>query len=383
VIADAWFDARNRLLGSPRFQRSASAFALTRPVARRHARALFDLCAGFVYSQVLLACVELRLFDRLASGPRGCAELARDMALPTAAAERLLRAAASLRLVQRRGAGRYGLGVLGAALRANPGVLAMVEHHRLLYADLADPVALLRAPRGGTAVSRYWAYARNDAAGELAAPAVSAYTALMAASQQLVADEVLDAWPLDAHRCLLDVGGGDGTFLARAAARAPSLRLMLFDLPAVADQARGRLAAAGLATRARVVGGDFRRDALPDGADVVSLVRVLHDHDDATALVVLRAALAALPVGGTVLVAEPFAGTRGAEAVGDAYFGLYLWAMGQGVARTPAELVALVRAAGFVDVRRHRTRTPLATGLLVARRPQASRAGVSAGVNKS
>ncbi len=30
-------------------------YPLTRPVARRRAAALFDLCAGFVYSQVLVA----------------------------------------------------------------------------------------------------------------------------------------------------------------------------------------------------------------------------------------------------------------------------------------------------------------------------------------
>ena len=41
----------------------------------------------------------------------------------------------------------------------------------------------------------------------------------MAASQPLVAQEVLDAYPLARHRCLLDVGGGDGAFLAAAAAR--------------------------------------------------------------------------------------------------------------------------------------------------------------------
>jgi len=32
----------------------------------------------------------------------------------------------------------------------------------------------------------------------------------MSASQPLVAQEVLDAYPLHGHRCLLDVGGGRG-----------------------------------------------------------------------------------------------------------------------------------------------------------------------------
>ena len=57
----------------------------------------------------------------------------------------------------------------------------------------------------------------------------------MTASQPLVADEILDAYPLSRHRCLLDVGGGEGAFVTRAAERTPALRCILFDLPAVAD----------------------------------------------------------------------------------------------------------------------------------------------------
>ena len=60
---------RDRLLSDSGFQRWSARFPLTRQVARREARALFDICAGFTYSQVLAACVELDLFDRVAAGP--------------------------------------------------------------------------------------------------------------------------------------------------------------------------------------------------------------------------------------------------------------------------------------------------------------------------
>ena len=46
-----WRVWRDRLLGDARFQRAAAAFPLTRPLARRRARDLFDLMAGFVYSR--------------------------------------------------------------------------------------------------------------------------------------------------------------------------------------------------------------------------------------------------------------------------------------------------------------------------------------------
>jgi demethylspheroidene O-methyltransferase len=142
---------------------------------------------------------------------------------------------------------------------------------------------------------------------------------------------------------------------------------MVFDLPAVADAARARFARAGLAHRAQAFGGDFHRDALPEGADIVSLVRVIYDHDDAPALAILRAARRALPAGGTLLLAEPMAGAAGAEPMGAAYFGMYLMAMGSGRSRSAAELAALLRQAGFERVRPRPTALPLQAGVLVAR----------------
>lgn len=364
---ERWQATRDRLLASPRFQRWAAAFPLTRPIARRRARQLFDLCAGFVYTQILLACVRLRLFEILAERPQTTGELARRLSLSRESADRLLAAAAALRLVEKRGDDQFALGPLGAPMVGNAGLVAMVEHHSVLYGDLADPVALLRGEHRDTALSRYWTYASSDRPVELQADHVSAYTRLMAASQPLVAGEILDAYPLRRHHCLLDVGGGDGSFLVSAAQRAPDLRVILFDLPPVADRARTRFAAAGISDRATAVGGDFHADPLPTGADVISLIRVIHDHDDAQALSILESVRRALPPGGTLLLAEPLAGTRGAEPVGDAYFGFYLMAMGQGRPRTRAAVEALLRLAGFRRPRWVRTRIPLQTGLLVAR----------------
>jgi demethylspheroidene O-methyltransferase len=364
--SDRWLALRDRLLGDPRFVRWASAFPLTRPVARRRARALFDLCAGFVYSQTLLACVRLHLFDHLADGPLGVPALAHRLGLSPAATATLLDAAAALELVERRRDDRYGLGPLGGALRANPGVVAMIEHHALVYRDLADPVALLRRESPPTELSRFWGYAGAAQPAALDPALTATYSALMSASQQLIADEILDAYPLRRHRCLLDVGGGEGTFLIAAAARAPHLALRLFDLPPVAARAQARFAERGLAARAQAFGGDFRSDPLPADADVVSLVRVAFDHDDATVLAVLRAVRRAMAPGATLLLAEPMAGTPGAEPVGAAYFGWYLWAMGPGRPRTPAQLAALMGQAGFERIAPRRTRNPLQVALLTA-----------------
>ncbi len=369
----AWFDRilaiRNRWLSSPRFQSWAARFPLTKPFARRHARDLFDLCAGFVYSQILLACVQLRIFDVLAAGPQDVSSVAIRCGLSADAARRLLEAAVTLRLVQRCSCDRFGLGILGAALSANPAVLEMIRHHPMLYRDLGDPVALLRGTAGRTELAGYWPYARNAVPAELDSAKTAAYTTLMTNSQPLVAAEVLNGYPVHRHRRVLDVGGGEGAFLLSLAAHVPHLEMQLFDLPPVVARADARFATAGLTGRTRVFGGDFLTDPLPGGSDLVTLIRVLHDHDDAAVLQLLASILRAMPAGGTVLVAEPFAETPGAETVGAAYFAFYFLAMGQGRARTAVQLADLLERVGFVDVRVLSTAQSLQTGLLTGRRP--------------
>ncbi len=365
---DRYLAVRDRWLSNPKFQRWAAAFPLTRPTARKRARALFDVCAGFVYSQILFACVRLKLFDLLAEGPLTAADVAARLKVPVPSTERLLEAAVSLRLVEKRDGGRFGLGSLGAAMVGNPAVGAMVEHHSLLYADLHDPVALLRGEMRQTALAKYWTYAASaDAPRPAAAGLPADYTSLMANSQPLVSDEILDAYPLNKHRRLLDVGGGDGSFLIEAAKRSKQLELVLFDLPPVAERAALRFESLGLQGRARAIGGDFLAQPLPEGSDVVSLVRVVHDHDDDVAMTLLRAAHRALPPKGTLLLAEPMMGTPGAETVGDAYFGFYLLAMGRGRPRTPKVLQQMLQAAGFAESHLVATRQPLQSRLIVAR----------------
>ncbi|MGF7162932.1 demethylspheroidene O-methyltransferase [Rhodoligotrophos appendicifer] len=369
-MLSAWLeklrDFRNRKVSDPDFRRWAARFPLTRPIARRQAKALFDLTAGFVYSQILSSCVQVGLFDILARGPRDLDLIAVLTRLPREGAERLLKAAAALDLVEARRGGLYGLGSLGAALVGNPGVCALIRHHDILYGDLADPLPLLQG-EVKSGLRHYWAYA-DDRSGNGATPRRHAdYTALMAASQAMVKEEILNAYPIGRHRRLMDVGGGDGTFLIAAARMAPQLKLVLFDLPPVAATAQIRLQAAGLAARAKAVGGDFFTDDLPEGADLVLLNRVLHDHDDDAALAILRAVRKAIAPQGTLLIAEPMAGTPGAQASGDAYFGFYLLAMGQGRPRTAEDIGGLLDQAGFDGMRSIGTNTPLIARLLSAR----------------
>ncbi|WP_017664709.1 methyltransferase [Porphyrobacter sp. AAP82] len=343
---------RNRVFASPRFQHWAARLPLIRWIARSRAKGAFDLLAGFAYSQVLRAYVEGRLFDILKDGPLGAGAIAARMGLPEDAALTLLRAGRPLMLSEEPAPDHWTLGEQGAVFASNPGVQAMVRHHRLLYADLADPLALLRADRKEpSALSRYWTYAGALQGVTERGEDTAEYSALMAASQHFVADEVLATVSFGKVARLLDVGGGHGAFLRHIGTAWPHLKLGLFDLPEVAAKGAQLLGEALGPARATPHPGNFFSDSIPQGYDMVSLVRILHDHDDAPAQALLANIHKSLAPGSRLLIAEPMARIAGAEAMGEAFFGLYLWAMGSGRPRSPAEIIAMTRAAGFASAR--------------------------------
>lgn len=350
-----WIGWRNGILADPGFRRRVAALPPLRPVARRYARDIFDLGAGFVYAQIAKALIESGLIAALGARPRRLGEAAALAALPDGAAATLLKAGLPHRLTERVG-DLWLLGSRGAALSTSPGVAEMIAHHRLLYADLADPLAMLRGDGAG-ALARLWRYDGS------ADPAdVAAYSALMAASQPMVAEQALAAYRFARHRRLLDIGGGAGAFLGAIGRAVPALELGLFDLPAVVAGAAARIAESGRAVTLHP--GDFRHDPIPSGYDLITLVRVLHDHDDGPASRLLAAAGAALPPGGRLLIVEPLAETRGAAAMGHGYFGFYLAAMRSGRPRSFKEYKQMALDAGFARARLIGTPVPLVASVI-------------------
>ncbi|MEM8851589.1 MAG: methyltransferase [Pseudomonadota bacterium] len=354
-----------RLVASRRFQSIVSAVPGLRRIARADGEDLFDLVAGFVQSQVLAAVVELRLLHRLMEdGPLDAAMLASGTGISPVRMGNLCDAACALGLMARRG-DQYRVARKGAALTGVPGLEGMIAHHSVFYRDMAEPLAVLRGEE--TELARFWPYVFG--AGAATDPATAQrYSDLMADSQVLVAEETLRLVDLSEARHVLDVGGGTGAFLTALGQTHRKPHLHLFDLPAVVPAAEARFVNAGLGDRVQITPGSFRDQPLPEGADTVTLVRVLYDHSDDTVLALLRAVHAALPPGGRLIVSEPMTGGERPNRSGDVYFRFYCMAMATGTARSALEISNLLQRAGFGGVRCPRSSRPFVTSVVTAAR---------------
>ncbi|MEM1263343.1 MAG: methyltransferase [Pseudomonadota bacterium] len=335
-------------------------------MARRSARRLFDLIGGFVASQVLAAVLELKLLARLQRGTASADVLARECAIPPERFRVLVDAAIVIGLFDSDSDGNVSLGELGAMLVGNPSLPELIRHHAVFYRDLADPVGLLRQPERATELGEFWAYAAADKPNDFDVNAASDYTALMAATQPMVSEEILRSFRFDGVSHVMDVGGGNGAFLRAVQAQHPRLDLSLVDLPPVCSLARRAFDEAGLGRSVRLCPADFLADELPRGADLITLVRIVHDHGDDAIRGLFARILAALPDGGRLLIAEPMLATPSAPMFGGVYFSFYLLAMGSGRPRRPDEIVEMLTNAGFRSVEWRRTAVPMVAQVLIA-----------------
>ncbi|MEM1362101.1 MAG: methyltransferase [Pseudomonadota bacterium] len=356
----------NRLAANPGFQKWASQIPLFRGLVRREGEVIFGILQGFVASQVLTTLVELRILHQLMEGPATPAKLGLGAGLSPENMEKLLRAGAALGLLRQARGGRYGLTRMGAAITGAPGLEAMILHNRALYADMADPIALLRND-GETQLAQFWPYvfSGDHATGDVA----ERYSDLMAQSQIMVAQDTLRMVSFRGTRRLLDVGGGFGVFLQEVLSAHPKIEGHLFDLPGVVATAAERLAVSPVADRVTVTGGNFQQDAFPSGADTISLIRVLYDHQDATVANLLAKAYETLPPGGRLIISEPMGGAKRPDPACDVYFAFYTLAMGTGTLRTSQRIAELCQAAGFADMRIPKAPRPFISSAVVCHKP--------------
>ena len=348
-------------------------FFLTRFFVQIQAREAFDLMAGFVYSQVLLICIRLEVLKFLADGPKQIVELSDFLDLSKDRFDCLIGSACALGLLEEDGLGNIDLGIKGQIFAYDLGLCALIKHHELFYGDLVDPVGLFKDEGYETSLNRYWGYAKqqgNSNTGSQEEKKLNAkkYSDLMSLSQPLVTEQIFQSFNFDKYSSILDVGGGKGTFAIRLAEVFKGEKIASLDLPDVCIEANKSISRAGVEGKVTAIPLDFFKDPVPVGYELITLIRVLYDHPTEDVLRLLVNVRKALPKNGAVLIAEPMETNQITnKAKSDAYFWLYLAAMGKGRPRTSSELESLLLKAGFSRSRCLKTTLPIQTGIVVGK----------------
>ena len=174
----------------------------------------------------------------------------------------------------------------------------------------------------------------------------------------LSSPQVVAAFDLSPFRKLVDLGGASGHLATAACERYPGLRAAVFDLPRVIPFAREQVSQSPAADRVDLIPGDFFESELPP-ADLYALGRILHDWPEEKIERLLRKIFEALPAGGGLLIAEKLLAPDKSGPTGVHMQSLNMLVCTEGKERTLEEYSALLRAAGFGEVRGHLTGAPL------------------------
>lgn len=183
------------------------------------------------------------------------------------------------------------------------------------------------------------------------------------------APEIVRRVPLpERSERLLDVGGGHGRYAAEFCRAHPAISAVVFDLPTALESARDVAQAPEFAGRITLHAGDFLSDPLGEAYDVALLINILHGLRPDENQELLRRVRAALRPGGTVVIAEQFAGRAPGPAVRAIQRLLdlnYHIALGGQTYRF-ADASEWLAAAGFGRPRRINLRSAPGTSLAVA-----------------
>jgi len=265
---------------------------------------LMPLINGFMAARVVHVAAELGIADLLAAGAKSTETLAGEAGANVPALHRLLRALASLGVIDELEPGRFALNEMGEQLRG--GVPDSVRNLALMF--------------GSERVWRSWGELRHSIltgtpafrhvfgveAFEFLArdpKQAAVFNEAMAEITRQVAKDLVTAYDFASFSKIVDVGGGNGTLIATILDSAPKLRGILFDSSSGSAEASEQLRTRGVLERCEVIAGDFFH-LVPKGGDAYILKNIIHDWDDERSATILKNCRNAISAGGKLLLVE-------------------------------------------------------------------------------
>lgn len=307
---------------------------------------LFHLICGYQASQAVMTAASLGLADHLRCGARCSGDLATVTGTEPRSLYRLLRALAALGVLIEFEDGRFALTEVGTYLRSDiagsHAHIARLFSRSNLWAAWGE---LLQSVKSATPAFDHvhgedvWSYrTRNPEEGRL-------FDQAMGSGTSRSAEAVMEVTDFGRFEHIVDVGGGDGSFLAELLAAHSNLTATLFDQPQVIDAPSAMEARPEIARRCKGVAGDFFA-SVPESADAYLLKWILHDWDDEPAIRILRSCRCAMKAESTLILVEHLIGSdhgRTAAMLMD----LNMMVVTGGKVRTRSEHARLFEEAGL------------------------------------
>lgn len=306
--------------------------------------ALFQTLGGFWASGALYVATRLRVADYLVEEPLCSETLAFLTHAHAPSLYRLLRALASVGMLEEDENGYFSLTKTGQLLRADK----PDSFHSFVIDELGDAppqawkdlfysvkVGQL-ASRANCATASHFTVRRSGRKYGVAENGVDGASARLCAA-------ILRNYDFSRVKAVVDIGGGNGMFLAFLLQAHELLSGIVFDFPRALETAQFCLAREGVVKRCKVLVGDLL-ETVPSGHDLYILRKILRNYNDEDAVAILNSCYRAMLPQSKLLLVEAVISPGNAPAFAK-FQDLKLMLTSGGRERTEDEFRVLFRRA--------------------------------------
>jgi hypothetical protein len=311
---------------------------------------IVELGYSFQAAKALLSAVELDVFTVLAEGPLDVESLSQRTGIIPRGAGDFFDTLVAIGLLDRDHEGRYANTpetdrYLDRRKPSYVGALLEILNTRHFGAWTSLTPALQGNTQVAAGASGHYPALYTDRT------ALEAFAKGMTGATRLVGAVVVEKFPWQDYRTVIDVGTAEGCLPVQIAQAYPQISASGFDLPALKPLFDDYVAERGLSSRLRFHAGDFFHDPLPT-ADVLVMGRILHNWDLAAKKMLLKKAYDALPPGGALIVYDRLVDDERRTNATALLMSLHMLIMTSGgFAFTAAECLDWMHEAGFHDMR--------------------------------
>lgn len=229
---------------------------------------IMKIAMGFMAAKHLFTASAIGLFEALAAGPATIEDIALEIDIPPRTLGIVAAAMVSLKMIERLDDRFQNTAVAAAFLSGSAGAPDLRPMLRF-FDQISYPTwaTLEKAVRTGQGQTKFSGFSEQEQ--EIFSRGVESFTAAAAMALPI-------SYEFGRHRRVLDIGGGTGSFLLAVLRKHVNLEGTLFELPGACSAARKRIADTPERPRINIVAGDFFKDPLPEGHDVLVVANTAH-----------------------------------------------------------------------------------------------------------
>ncbi len=322
-----------------------------------------QILQGYQPPLVLMTANQLGIIDQLSGAPVTAKQVADALSLSLKGTERLLNALAGMEILVKED-NRFHMPDAWRKYLTEKGDHCMKQWIQLIYDLLPVWTQLPDFVRSGKQLKSIMDMLGTDP--ENMRAFIDAMHDKGLKATEMIAREI----PLgDANR-MLDVGGGPGTYSLEWAKIHSHLKATVFDIPPVLEVAKDYIKRYDLEDRVDTLAGDFEKDDLGSGYDLILVANVLHMYDADSGQNLINKIINALEPGGRVVLHGFCTNQDGTGPLPDTLFSLNIGLLTEGgSAHGVDEMTRWLEKAGVNDIRHFRVEavpTGVITGIKVS-----------------